>query len=74
MERIDLRKLKHKLKNQKILNNRKINLKKNDYVIYQPKNQKAKIIDIHNNDIEPYYTILLSTGERQTTLKNLLPL
>ena len=74
MERIDLRKLKHKLQKQKILNNKITNLKKNDYVIYQPKNESAKIIDIHNYENEPYYTILLSTGERQTTLKNLLPI
>jgi len=64
--------LKYKLKYQKVINNKSRNLKKNDYVIYSPLNQKVKILDIHYNDIEPYYTILLSTGERQTIIKNLL--
>tara|TARA_B100001094_G_scaffold322268_1_gene371301 strand:+ start:672 stop:908 length:237 start_codon:yes stop_codon:yes gene_type:complete len=68
--------LKYKLKYQQIINNnnKQTNLKKNDYAIYLPKNQKVKILDVHHNDIEPYYTISLSGTERQTVIKNLVPL
>jgi hypothetical protein len=62
-----LKSLKYKLKYEKIKNS----FKKNDFVIYKPKNQKAKILDIHYNDIEPYYSILLNGIERQTVIKNL---
>ena len=67
--------LKYKLKYQQIINNNiQTSLKKNDYVIYKPTNQKVKILDIHHNDVEPYYTISLTGGERQTVIKNLVPL
>lgn len=66
--------LKHKLKYEKVINNKQKLLKKNNYAIYLPMNQKVKILDIHYNDSEPYYTILISTSERQTVIKNLLPL
>jgi hypothetical protein len=67
-----LKSLKYKLKYEKIKNSFKKNsFKKNDFVIYKPKNQKAKILDIHYNDIEPYYSILLNGIERQTVIKNL---
>jgi len=66
-----LKMLKYKYKYQQCINNKFRSLKKNDYAIYLPKNEKVKILDIHYNDIEPYYTISLSGGERQTVIKNL---
>ena len=68
-----LKKLKYKLKYQQIINNKQTIFKKNDYAIYLPKNEKVKILDVHN-DTEPYYTISLSSGQRQTVIKNLVPL
>ena len=66
--------LKYKFKYQKCMNNKFTNFKKNDYVIYKPTNQKVKILDIHHNDVEPYYTISFFGTERQTVTKNLAPL
>ena len=51
-----------------------MDIKKHDIVLYKNNNkiQKVKIIDIHYDDIEPYYSILLANGkEKQTILKNL---
>jgi hypothetical protein len=52
-----------------------MDIKKLDIVLYKKKNnkiQKVKIIDIHYDDEEPYYSILLENGkEKQTILKYL---
>lgn len=42
-------------------------------IIYKKNNKKGKIIEIHYNDITPYYTILLSdeNKEIQTVKTNL---
>lgn len=41
-----------------------------NYGIYKNK-QIVKILKIHYDDIDPYYTILVNNKERQTTKKNL---
>lgn len=48
---------------------------KNQYVLYIKNNIKIKAIikDIHYDDIEPYYTIIIKNKEIQTISKYLLP-
>ena len=44
---------------------------KGQYVLYTKNNTVAKIIDIHYNDIIPYYTISIEKKEIQTVPKYL---
>jgi len=44
---------------------------KGQYVLYTKQNKNAKIIDVHYNDIIPYYTILIDKKEIQTVPKYL---
>ncbi len=44
---------------------------KGQYVLYTKQNTNAKIIDVHCNDVIPYYTILIDKKEIQTVPKYL---
>ena len=47
--------------------------KKNEIVYYKlnGKKVKAKILEVHYDDIEPYYTISIGNSERQTVASKL---
>ncbi len=62
-----------KYKNRTIKQRMISDVKEGDFVWYKNKNnkQKSRIVKIHYDDIEPYYTILLNEHEKQTTKNRL---
>jgi hypothetical protein len=52
----------------KYLNLKKKSISKNDIVIHRKYNKKAKVIEIHNDNLPTYYTIRFNDGHEIQTI------
>ena len=59
--------LKYKTKYNNLKNK---DLKSGDIVKYKNTNENVTILQVHYDDIEPYYTIKMKDGTEKQTIKN----
>ena len=59
--------LKYKTKYNNLKNK---DLKSGDIVKYKNTNENVTILQVHYDDIEPYYTIKMKNGTEKQTVKN----